>query len=332
MKTLYLLGAGASAETVPTIQDMKEYFHDIYNLTYKNAPLSQGIPEKLLSDLELLHKGIVNFGTPDIFAKKCLLSNNFKEYLQTKRALSYYLMIWHIYSGIDKRYYAFLTALLNREDSKVTLHPDVMVATWNYDLQYPSALSALTGKTVEQLNTEFDKIYHDYDNDSSFPKSFFRLNGYAGSYLLNQNSSKASILGEDYSFLYTQEDSEARLTSLIELYNHLLDKNDKITYNICYAWDDKEKYHPSKEDLFTSVSEIEVLVVIGYSFPNFNRNIDKKLVLSMPKLKKVYLQDKVNYLKHRVYPIAQTRNLEILDSDYISDIDQFYIPNEIGDF
>jgi hypothetical protein len=40
----------------------------------------------------------------------------------------------------------------------------------------------------------------------------------------------------------------------------------------------------------------DILVVIGYTFPLFNRTIDNALISKMPRLTKIYIQDK--------YPVA----------------------------
>ena len=47
-------------------------------------------------------------------------------------------------------------------------------------------------------------------------------------------------------------------------------------------------------DLRNSVEKTDILIVIGYSFPFFNRKIDKFILDSMDNLKKIYVQDPEN--------------------------------------
>ena len=57
-----------------------------------------------------------------------------------------------------------------------------------------------------------------------------------------------------------------------------------------FAW---ENEHYAK--LFESaldLSRITVLVIIGYSFPFFNREVDVALFAKMTQLKKIYIQDR----------------------------------------
>ncbi|TGL06707.1 hypothetical protein EHQ43_09935 [Leptospira bouyouniensis] len=333
MKTLYLLGAGASATVVPTVQEMKENFEKIFDLPFQSSTLRDKMPTELLSDLRFLSSGIREYGTPDIFAKKAYLSNQTTEYLKIKRALSYYLMMIHIFRGIDSRYYAFLSALIEKRSNHYKLHQEVFVATWNYDLQFASALCNLTNKTIGYLNDRFDKLTDDAFAPPNTSKQFFRLNGYAGSHLYFNNSLDASISGEAFGFIYENISQEEKLTRLFDLYDHFKSKESDIKYNICFAWDKRETDHPSKEDLFDSISEVEVLIVIGYSFPNFNRSIDRRIIRSMPKLRKIYLQDKINYMESRILPLVpESVHLERSPREFISELSQFFIPPELGDF
>ena len=60
-------------------------------------------------------------------------------------------------------------------------------------------------------------------------------------------------------------------------------------------------------------SETDILVVIGYSFPIFNREIDSNLFAQMARLEKVYIQDiypeKIRSTMENAFPIFQKRNI-----------------------
>jgi hypothetical protein len=85
-----------------------------------------------------------------------------------------------------------------------------------------------------------------------------------------------------------------------------------------FAWENDnnyiDKYRGHSKNLEEAehiASETEILVVIGYSFPIFNREIDNILFKKMQKLKKVYIQDrepeKIKSTMQNAFEILQTK-------------------------
>lgn len=65
----------------------------------------------------------------------------------------------------------------------------------------------------------------------------------------------------------------------------------KISFDntIKYAWENQ-----NSADLIDACNVMEntaTLVIIGYSFPDFNKSIDQQLFMRMPNLKKIIIQD-----------------------------------------
>lgn len=58
---------------------------------------------------------------------------------------------------------------------------------------------------------------------------------------------------------------------------------------LSFAWEQSDTWFTDR--IHKNIANADTLVVIGYSFPYFNRNMDKFLFQSMPGLKKIYLQD-----------------------------------------
>jgi len=77
-----------------------------------------------------------------------------------------------------------------------------------------------------------------------------------------------------------------------------------------------------------SLKQTKTLVVIGYSFPYFNRKIDRYIIECMPFLEKIYFQaPDASNLKERFSAINNT-----FDSNDLLlriDLDQFAFPNEL---
>jgi len=70
------------------------------------------------------------------------------------------------------------------------------------------------------------------------------------------------------------------------------------------------------------------LIVIGYSFPYFNREIDREIIANMNNLKKVYFQSlDAENLKERFLSIRD----DLKDNQLLvrKDCGQFLLPNEL---
>ena len=82
------------------------------------------------------------------------------------------------------------------------------------------------------------------------------------------------------------------------------------------------------DSIAASVKDTEQVVVIGYSFPFFNRETDRALFEMMPNLKKVYVQDinpdAVTQSLSAVLPAGN--NLKVIS---VRDCSQFYLPAEL---
>lgn len=112
----------------------------------------------------------------------------------------------------------------------------------------------------------------------------------------------------------------------------MVDKNSK-DFLFTFAW---EKSTKSAELLRyrmkisqNIVKDSDVLVVIGYSFPLFNRLIDKEIFNSLTesgKLKKIYYQDPNKSGEFLKSQFNLSSDIEIIS---ITDVDSYFIPNEL---
>ncbi len=96
-----------------------------------------------------------------------------------------------------------------------------------------------------------------------------------------------------------------------------------------YAWE-----HDLNSDWFQQIStvmkETEILVVIGYSFPPFNREIDQELFskLNPNKIKKIVYQDpsaNKQIIKNLFKTPGSFENKIEIET---GNLNQFYLPNE----
>jgi|GEM_PF-897519 len=222
-------------------------------------------------------------------------------------------------SQIDKRYGNFIAAIANKKypisgsnhnglDASslgFELNRNVKILSWNYDVQFELSLKQFTGTIIQHLKPNFQIFPHRkvlYDtNRVAFDTGRFgmvKLNGDAVWHRLIDYKYNCSILDA------TQAKNEDELLAeFIKEYRHSdlrLDKGEHIRphHYFNFAWEAdpnfRGKYQQHSENLEMAqkiARETQVLVVIGYSFPIFNRLIDGKLFEQMEDLEKVYVQD-----------------------------------------
>ena len=78
------------------------------------------------------------------------------------------------------------------------------------------------------------------------------------------------------------------------------------------------------------IQEATALVVIGYSFPYFNRKIDRLIFENTPHLKKIYIQDKYpERIQQYITPVIPEDKLAVIKIIPLDDVEQFYLPPEL---
>ena len=111
---------------------------------------------------------------------------------------------------------------------------------------------------------------------------------------------------------------------VLSLYKH--SEGDRTL--LSFAWEKMDDAYKSM--ISTQVGDAETVVVIGYSFPFFNRKVDRFLFESMPNLKNIYIQDPYadrivqtlpSVIPSHIYPITKVEK--------ITTTDQFYLPPEL---
>jgi hypothetical protein len=99
---------------------------------------------------------------------------------------------------------------------------------------------------------------------------------------------------------------------------------------IQFAWDENENTKKSRLKAIEIMNATQILVVVGYSFPTFNRKMDKELLKDYPKFKKIILQNtKDNIDSGTVRLMALVPTLEPKKLVKITDEFEFHMPIEI---
>ena len=351
MNITYLLGAGASFEALPLVEGMPKALDSfakdfdpgkLKNLTpmtfFTDGNIAKSFLIRLNSDksqqeryfnlMNKFHKDILwlktesgNHNSIDTFAKKLFLQRDYPSLKKLKLVLSCFFFYVQT-KKFDKRYDSFFASVL---DDLANIPKYLKVLSWNYDSQLEFAFKRFSNSTMEATKRELN-IYSkgnekpDYFDLNKF--SVFKVNG-------TTNAINYEILAD------FEIDDYNLVGDFLELYE--TSTYIKFNSDMSFAWENYNEESDFYKNLKESVKETEILIVIGYSFPFFNRKIDKFILDSMPKLNKVYIQDPYNAKdiiekmkelipRHEITMAGISNELISFESKIFKD--QFFIPIE----
>jgi hypothetical protein len=333
----YLFGAGASREVLPIVNEMPDRINQMceflstpkYQLSevesfpdINSTATKRQLQNDLVQDLHWVQKASRNHASVDTFAKKLFIKQDYYNLNRLKAALSAFLVLEQARNGVDKRYDGFFASIVN--DSISNLPSNVRILSWNYDLQFETAFSEYTEREDISHNQSYLRTKRKFSRDGSNHDNFavYKINGDAGIY---------SDKGIRHFNLHNKVNSKLDLPIISDVVRNtaLL----KLTANqffpsISFAWENDHNETTIISKSVQGTSKTSVLVVIGYSFPFFNRVVDRQIIGEMKNLEKVYFQaPDANLIKERFLSIRE----DIDDNKLIPrfDIEQFLLPNEL---
>ena len=230
-------------------------------------------------------------------------------------------IIEQIINKPDNRYDTFLANILT---SQLTIPNEIRIVTWNYDSQFEIAYKEyLDDKLDKDLTTNLRLISRGDSIPPFFNPSIFKINGSA---TFREMRSLGAFCGKGAD----QELTESILIELLNYYVISLDK-DNNSCKLSFAWeDDSEKNKQYWLNLKGNTQDAVSLVVIGYTFPFFNRNIDRTLFDAMKNLKTIYIQDpNAENLIQNIRPVLSDRHSQTKIIP-LTNVDQFYLPAELS--
>lgn len=169
----------------------------------------------------------------------------------------------------------------NRE---VKIKDNVKFITWNYDLQLELAFKSFTPD-----NSSWDYVDENlgFRIKSKFkrPLQVCHLNGYHGYYTID----KKEIDIHEFP-------KSNNIPEILDTLSYIPESLDRKQLNfhetINYAWESSTIAIETREQARRVFQETDILVIIGYSFPNFNKEIDKSLFDKLKRREtRIYYQD-----------------------------------------
>lgn len=331
----YMFGAGASAQVLPTIKglpDRIKYVKDYIEKQYVFDEEETYSPKKdvqfikndaksyLLNGLDDLYNVSSNHSTVDTYAKRLYINGRSSKVNELCFFLSLYFNIEQKIVGVDPRYDTFLISIL---DSSAYRFPNnLKFLTWNYDSQ------------MEIAHTRISRTNENDADNSLFNTDLARaVKDEFVSVKINGNCSVRSRFKESYPLIQNilQPSCDSGDLNFALSYGYLQVGGGQRIYdanlNLNFAWYHDKSRLNQISDLY---DETEILVVIGYSFPFFNREIDRKIIRSMTKLRKIYIQDCYpdNIISRflSILPDWEHRGIQIIP---VSDTTEFFLPPEL---
>jgi hypothetical protein len=345
-KITYFLGAGASANGVPIVEKFNEQISlfigviggtNIKDEKYTGHNASIEISKKQLRDEFIKDSQLIinrinsNHTTVDNYARMLYLTQQHRELRKLKSLLQSYLLWVQFNFPSDKRYDLFLATIfnLNKTSDELELPNSIQVITWNYDIQFEIAAEQyyqtdVVGYLQKSLGTTFNRNLEPIKAHNGF--CIIRLNGNAIAWYEREMPSNFEM-----QFSKNRRDKTEFIESLLAYYywlGHL--PNGSGSAGINYAWEERLHTNKIREVAFDKAEKTTILVIIGYSFPTFNRSIDRELISRMKNLTKVYIQtmkDSVSEVKDRFKALV-AKEIEIIPIEMNSGKEEFYIPFE----
>jgi hypothetical protein len=341
IKITYLLGAGASYNAIPIwkgqgksmlgvsryikgyIDDNERLKKEETKILHENATLNN------LAD-RIGHYGnlAIQYGSIDIYAKRLHLLGDLRQLDELKFCLSIYFDLWENfindstplnneakYTKVDKRYLSLLSVLLEKglDKSNPKLNKNISFISWNYDLQLEFAYESFMENKAASLSEVNEGL--SFMEEKNRYKEVIHLNGHRGNFIDGgkyydnvPNLIHGSIDNYLLGLQYEKDDFRAK------------------SYKNCikYAWEHDSN---SLKDALEIMKSTNILVIIGYSFPSFNRRIDAQLINAF--------QENDDYLD--IIYQDPNGNEDIIDALFDKpanvrierkNVNQFYIPNE----
>jgi hypothetical protein len=353
----YLFGAGASCNALPLLNGMNirmEYFRNYIN---ENKDLFKDINiNKFLTTLNDIIDIIKDRSTVDVYARELFIQgtqeSRFKLNMLKYVLSSYFIfeqaeksadfninsndinfnIIPHEYEKIDKSHLIQIRSVIDKRyrtfwgefltDKIKSLPSNINILSWNYDMQFELSYSSLMATDIPNA-TNLLQVFPSKLKNIEFGKSkIIKLNGTAGQFYFNGNGG--------ISYMFNKDDVFTSIKAMLSFFDSY-QKNSSSYPIFSFAWENVESVINARRYASRILKETDILVIIGYSLPTYNRLVDQELFKEASSISKVYFQVPdfaVNDLKPT---LSSIRSGFHKITEFVTDISKFYVPNEYFD-
>ncbi len=221
----------------------------------------------------------------------------------------------------DARYTLFWASLIRKNFSELADSNRLNILSWNYDSQMEKTLLPLSGlsdinelpKSIQILPTNSANNKLDY---SKF--SIIKLNGSAG---LHRTQKEGLKKIDSY---ITWPYGEDVFDKILRFYITYISQPGLLVPELNFAWEGDNNARTLLTEAERACADTEQLIVIGYSCPYFNKEVDMQLLRSMKNLHSIIIQAGADgqAIKERLSIYTS----QVTEYKIIQDTGQFYIP------
>lgn len=355
-KVTYLLGAGASRgeravdergkkyflRGLPVLSEMESAIDSLmpkdtlgYIHITKNFQEEQGIKDEhqlayLFRLLSQLKEMCASYPTIDTLARQLYVTKgsyitenkNAFNYEDLKYVLTLALLMLQNHKQRDLRYDGFIASII-KDDKQL---PPMTILSWNYDAQFELAYSGYsTDRYISHIWQELNVLNKTYPTgfDVKKPFAMVKLNGTA---FFKDITHPVDIQGERVGGLRDCFFGEAVPKNKYQYGTEYAHARGALYTTLSYAWEQGEN-GLFRQQIMNRICDTETLIVIGYSFPYVNGEMDSFILKNMLGLRNVYIQDP-NYeeVKERMETMIPHKPIKVKFEQKGNQ--QFFIPKE----
>lgn len=264
--------------------------------------------------------------TIDTLARKYYLTADWESYEDLKIGLAVYFLYCQFFgseshppfnsalnsthtTNLDKRYDSLFATILDRNNSNdIEINKNISIITWNYDLQIELALYNYENIIINNIKEKYNILPNreslnilETAKHNGF--KVFKLNGNAFLDLGHDTCVKVTIFDTLLKKIKNEKFLKfdfflGELLEKIALVKRFSKGNDSTFLRYFnFSWEkpnDATRCYLTKNDLFnyaqSTIQETNCLIIVGYSFPDFNWEVDR-FILEKSQLKKIVIQD-----------------------------------------
>jgi hypothetical protein len=331
----YLFGAGASAPTLPINKGLLTRLQDIITLGPNH--LSELTNINYVKHFENTFTPIINEALREIS-----IDTLAHDYIHQKDKLHHIkCLIWMYFSSItgfgkiNPRYKNLLLKIGEKTLNRYFMNNNVSFLSWNYDLQIEEAFSELDNCSLDQVQKNLYSFPGLYFTDSNLLDrnsnlklfGLIHLNGCAGYYYDNKSSSYHSWIKCDY---FNASEYDRLLKIVVDKFYTNTTYN-SFSNSLSFSNLDNFIAKKSLDYSIDIASKTTHLIIVGYSFPDFNKIIDKEIISNMTHLTHIYIQDpNPEKIFEKIMMDDNLITQKIRDKEIktylINNVDEFYLP------
>lgn len=345
----YLLGAGASANAIPVINSMPSRLREfqnvfnlienkiraITNLNIGNLNLNQNNYNNVLKVANILLSNTLQHSTVDTYAKKLYLADDNENYNLLKHLLNLYLIYEQVKTeDVEKLIHTSSSSGISKEDN----NNNVKFRNFNFDTRYDVFVASILSQGPKWPD-HIKIISYNYDNQIDIALNYYespnnnlhletedliiRLNGKATPFESHKKLDIKNIVN------HLNINSFIEAFKIFYNYCNTYDQRSDPSINFSWEWNDPKKAYIKGKISKTKqiILEASDFVIIGYSFPEFNREVDSNILSCVRPQTNVFIQVHPDQQKLVFERIKRFSGNRIKDNiKFVDYIEQFFIP------